>query len=213
MATGASNADLAIVLVDARKGFARRRGHHTIDRVGPRRSATSYYTINKIDLVEFDQALFRDIVIAYRKFAEPLGFRSLLAIPISARFGDNISSVSLKTPWVLGGHLLQRLRKHTEVEEEPTKRPISPAGAMDQPSASRFPRLRRTMQAARAARGEPIVIAGIGEAIEGEVPSSSLTRRRTCRSGRRGDADAGRRGRCRLRRRACAPGEPRAGGR
>ena len=58
--------------------------------------------VNKIDLVDFDERVFRDIVSDYRKFAEPLGFRSLFAIPISARFGDNVSLGQPKTPWYQG---------------------------------------------------------------------------------------------------------------
>ena len=141
MATGASNADLAIVLVDARKGLLTQTHRHSIivSLLGVRHVVLA---VNKIDLVDYDERIFRDIVIAYRKFAEPLGFRSLFAIPISARFGDNISSVSPRTPWYQGGHLLQRLET-IEVEEDRRSAPISPAGAMDQPPASRFPRLRR----------------------------------------------------------------------
>ena len=141
MATGASNADLAIVLVDARKGLLTQTHRHSIivSLLGVRHVVLA---VNKIDLVDYDERIFRDIVIAYRKFAEPLGFRSLFAIPISARFGDNVSSVSPKTPWYQGGHLLAAARNHRG-RGGPPKRPISPAGAMDQPSASRFPRLRR----------------------------------------------------------------------
>ena len=92
MATGASNADLAIVLVDARKGLLTQTRRHSIivSLLGIRHVVLA---VNKIDLVDYDERVFRDIVAAYRKFAEPLGFRSLVAVPISARFGDNVSSV------------------------------------------------------------------------------------------------------------------------
>src|SRR5271167_3903123 len=98
MATGASNADLAIVLVDARKGLLTQTHRHSIiaSLLGVRRIVLA---VNKIDLVGYDEKTFRDIVIAYRKFAEPLGFRSLFAIPLSARYGDNVSSLSARTPW------------------------------------------------------------------------------------------------------------------
>ena len=80
MATGASNADLAIVLVDARKGLLTQTHRHSIiaSLLGIRHIVLA---VNKIDLVGYDEKTFRDIVIAYRKFAEPLGFRSLFADP------------------------------------------------------------------------------------------------------------------------------------
>src|SRR3974390_405931 len=98
MATGASNADFAIVLVDARKGLLAQTHRHSIivSLLGVRHVALA---VNKIDLVGYDERIFRDIVIAYRKFAEPLGFKTLFAVPISARFGDNVSSKSARMPW------------------------------------------------------------------------------------------------------------------
>ena len=73
--------------------------------------------VNKIDLVGYDEKIFRDIVIDYRKFAEPLGFRSLFAIPISARYGDNVIAPSPRTPWFEGAHLLDYLER-IEVEDD-----------------------------------------------------------------------------------------------
>src|SRR5208283_3566566 len=82
MATGASNADLAVVLVDARKGLLPQTHRHSIivSLLGVRHVVLA---VNKIDLVGFDERTFRDIAIEYRKFAEQLGFHSLFAIPIS----------------------------------------------------------------------------------------------------------------------------------
>ena len=150
MATGASNADVAIVLVDARKGLLTQTHRHSIivSLLGVRHVVLA---VNKIDLVDYDERVFRDIVIAYRKFAEPLGFRSLFTVPISARFGDNVSSVSPKTPWYQGGHLLQQLETHRG-RGGPPQRAVPFAGAMDQPAASRLPRLRRNDSRAAAWR-------------------------------------------------------------
>ena len=110
MATGASNADLAIVLVDARKGLLTQTHRHSIivSLLGVRHVVLA---VNKIDLVGYDERIFRDIVIDYRKFAGSLGFRSLHAIPISARFGDNVSSRSPLTPWYQGSHLVEHLER------------------------------------------------------------------------------------------------------
>ena len=176
MATGASNADLAIVLVDARKGLLTQTHRHSIivSLLGVRHVVLA---VNKIDLVDYDERVFRDIVIAYRKFAEPLGFRSLFAVPISARFGDNVSSVSPKTPWYQGGASPAETRNHRS-RRGPSQRALPFAGAMDQPAASRLPRLRRNDSerprgARRAGRRRRI-----GRSRRPSSLSSSPTRRR-----------------------------------
>src|SRR3974390_2287942 len=116
MATGASNADIEVVLVEGRKGCLTQTHRHSIivSLMGVRHVVLA---VNKIDLVGYDEKVFRDIVIAYRKFAESLGFRSLFAIPISARFGDNVSSKSARMPWYQGGHLLDHLER-IEIDED-----------------------------------------------------------------------------------------------
>ena len=116
MATGASNADLAVILVDARKGLLTQTFRHSyiVSLLGIRHVVLA---INKIDLVDFDEKTFRAIVENFLEFARPLGFRSIEPIPISARFGDNVSSRSQRTPWFDGPHLLQHL-EHIEVDED-----------------------------------------------------------------------------------------------
>jgi bifunctional enzyme CysN/CysC len=116
MATGASNADLAVILVDARKGLLTQTFRHSyiVSLLGIRHVVLA---INKIDLVDFDEKTFRAIVANFLEFARPLGFRSIEPIPISARFGDNVSSRSQRTPWFDGPHLLQHL-EHIEVDED-----------------------------------------------------------------------------------------------
>jgi len=115
MATGASNADLAIILVDARKGLLTQTFRHSIiaSLLGIRHVVLA---VNKIDLVGHDEAAFRAIVQAFEHFAVSLDFRSFAAIPISARFGDNISSLSPRTPWHKGPFLLDYLER-IEVED------------------------------------------------------------------------------------------------
>jgi bifunctional enzyme CysN/CysC len=161
MATGASNSDLAIVLVDARKGLLTQTHRHSIivSLLGVRHVVLA---VNKIDLIGYDERTFRDIVIAYRKFAEPLGFRSLFAVPISARFGDNVSSASVKTPWYQGGPLLQKLES-IEVEED--RRGASfrlPVQWINRPHLD-FRGFAGTIPSGRVRRGEPIVVAGSGK--------------------------------------------------
>src|SRR5271165_402906 len=89
MATGASNSDLAIILIDARKGVLTqtRRHAYIASLLGIRHVVLA---INKIDLVEHSQAVFDDIAADFSSFAQKLNFLSLVPIPISARFGDNV---------------------------------------------------------------------------------------------------------------------------
>src|SRR5579871_4521348 len=93
MATGASNSDAAVILVDARKGVLTqtRRHSYICSLLGIRHVALA---VNKIDLVDYDQARFEAIVAEYSAFAASLGFASITPIPISARFGDNVTAVS-----------------------------------------------------------------------------------------------------------------------
>jgi bifunctional enzyme CysN/CysC len=122
MATGASNAELAVILVDARKGLLTQTFRHSyiVSLLGIRHVVLA---INKIDLVDFDEKTFRTIVANFLEFAKPLGFRSIEPIPISARFGDNVSSRSVRTPWFDGPHLLQHL-EHVEVDEDRRSAPF-----------------------------------------------------------------------------------------
>src|SRR5471032_2653583 len=90
MATGASNCDLAILLVDARKGLLTQTRRHAIiaSLLGIRYAVLA---VNKIDLVGFDPAVFEQISSGFGDFAAELGFKHIQAIPISARYGDNVS--------------------------------------------------------------------------------------------------------------------------
>jgi len=108
MATGASTAELAVVLVDARKGVLEqtRRHSHIVSLLGIRHIVLA---VNKIDLMDHDQAVFDAIVEEYRAFAKPLGFDDIHAIPISARFGDNVSIPSTAMPWYDGPTLIEHL--------------------------------------------------------------------------------------------------------
>src|SRR5882724_5721294 len=106
MATGASNAQLAVILVDARKGLLAQTFRHSyiVSLLGIRHVVLA---VNKLDLVGFDQAVFDAIASDFRKFTERLTIESLQAIPISARHGDNVSSRSARTPWYQGPHLFE----------------------------------------------------------------------------------------------------------
>src|SRR5262249_6636051 len=108
MATGASNSELAVILVDARKGVLvqTRRHAYIASLLGIRHVVLA---VNKIDLVGFSQPTFDAIVREFSAFAERLGFQSVVPVPISARFGDNVIAKSANTPWYAGAPLLTHL--------------------------------------------------------------------------------------------------------
>ena len=90
MATGASNSDAAVILIDARKGVLTqtRRHSYICSLLGIRHVIVA---VNKIDLVDFSGERFHHIVGDYLGFAQALGFASITTIPVSARFGDNVT--------------------------------------------------------------------------------------------------------------------------
>jgi len=110
MATGASTADLAVILVDARQGVVTQTKRHTyIAHLLGIKSIT--LAINKMDLVNYDQNIFDQIVSAYQAFADQLGIANFDAIPISALHGENIPSIGEKTPWYNGPCMLEHLER------------------------------------------------------------------------------------------------------
>src|SRR5690606_3149170 len=122
MATGASNADLALLLVDARKGLLTQTRRHSfiLSLIGVKHVVL---VVNKIDLVEYSRDVFERIEAEYRDFAKELGFASLAAIPISALRGDNIVTNSERTPWYAGEPLLPYL-EGIAVDEDRTQTPF-----------------------------------------------------------------------------------------
>lgn len=110
MATGASGADLAIILIDARKGVLPQTRRHSliVSLVGVRHVVVA---INKIDLVGCDEAVVRAIEVDYRAAVAGLGFESITVMPVSARNGDNIARHSELTPWYDGPTLLGWLER------------------------------------------------------------------------------------------------------
>jgi bifunctional enzyme CysN/CysC len=108
MATGASTSDLAVLLVDARKGVSSqtRRHAYIVSLLGIRHVVLA---VNKIDLVGYSRDVFGNIVDDFRSFARPLQFLEIVPVPVSARFGDNVISGSANTPWYTGPSLLGHL--------------------------------------------------------------------------------------------------------
>ncbi|MGF1545294.1 MAG: sulfate adenylyltransferase subunit CysN [Parvularculaceae bacterium] len=108
MATGASTADLAIILIDARQGVLTQTRRHSFicSTLGIKNIVLA---VNKMDLVDYDEAVFRRIEGEYRAFADQLDFDSIVCIPISALDGANITEKSPKTGWHKGPALLPYL--------------------------------------------------------------------------------------------------------
>ncbi len=121
-ASGASNADLAIILVDARRGLLPQTRRHAMiaHMVGVRHFVLA---VNKLDLVNWDRAVYDRIVGGFRDFAKPLSLASLVPIPLSALNGDNISSASPHTPWHDGPSLLGHLET-VDVEADKSRTPL-----------------------------------------------------------------------------------------
>ncbi|MBB5371904.1 sulfate adenylyltransferase subunit CysN [Acidocella aromatica] len=108
MITGASTADLAVILIDARKGVLTqtRRHSYLAHLIGIRNIVLA---VNKMDLIGYDQAKYEAIVEEYRKFADSIGIKSFVPMPISGFMGDNITTKSANTPWYHGVPLIEHL--------------------------------------------------------------------------------------------------------
>ncbi len=123
MVTGASTADLAVILIDARKGVLEqtRRHSYLAKLLGIRHIVLA---VNKMDLVDYDKAVFDRIRLAYRAFASEIGITDFLAIPISGFKGDNITAASENTPWYHGPSLIAHLESVSVDNEADQKRPF-----------------------------------------------------------------------------------------
>ncbi|WP_117190680.1 sulfate adenylyltransferase subunit CysN [Rhizobium terrae] len=108
MATGASTADLAVVLIDARKGVLQqsRRHSYIASLLGIKHIVLA---VNKIDLIGYEKVVFSQITDDYLRFAADLDFATIQPIPLSARYGDNVIARSANTPWYDGPSLLDHL--------------------------------------------------------------------------------------------------------
>ncbi|MDB5528476.1 MAG: adenylyl-sulfate kinase [Devosia sp.] len=157
MATGASNAELALVLIDARKGVLTQTRRHSfiLSLIGVKHVVL---VINKIDLVDYDQAVFDRIEAEYRAFAAPLGFKTLAAIPVSALRGDNMLAQSKHTPWYNGPSLVPYLET-IDVSEDLSAQPMRfPVQWVNRPNLD-FRGFSGTVASGRVAVGEELLIA------------------------------------------------------
>jgi bifunctional enzyme CysN/CysC len=160
MATGASNADLAVILIDARKGvLTQTRRHSYICSLLRVRHVV--LAVNKIDLVDFDQQVFDRIVAEYRDFAKALDFASITPIPMSARYGDNVYTRSAKTPWHKGPTLIEHLEQ-VDVEQAQEALPFRfPVQWVNRPNLD-FRGFSGTVASGVVRPGDKVVVAASG---------------------------------------------------
>jgi sulfate adenylyltransferase large subunit len=127
MVTGASTADLALVLVDARKGVVEQTRRHAA-LSGLLRVPHAVLAVNKMDLVDFDEAVFDGVVKAFADVAGEVGLTEVTAIPIAALQGDNVVHRSDRMPWYDGPALLEHLEQvgveRDHAETRPARFPV-----------------------------------------------------------------------------------------
>ena len=160
MATGASNSELAVILIDARKGVLTqtRRHAYIASLLGIRHIVLA---VNKIDLVDYSQSVFDGIVADFSTFAEKLGFASQVAIPLSARYGINVMAKSPETPWYQGPALLTHL-ENVDVDAALEKAPFRfPVQWVNRPNLD-FRGFSGTIASGHIKPGDPVAVAKSG---------------------------------------------------
>jgi bifunctional enzyme CysN/CysC len=160
MATGASTSDLAVILIDARKGVLTqtRRHAYIASLLGIRHIVVA---VNKIDLVDFSEDVFTSIAAEFRDFADRLGFEDIFAIPLSARHGDNVTISSARTPWYRGPSLLDHLET-VDVDADLAAKPFRmPVQWVNRPNLD-FRGFSGTIVSGRIGQGGEVVVARSG---------------------------------------------------
>tara|TARA_R110002096_G_scaffold3981_2_gene19080 strand:- start:29304 stop:31199 length:1896 start_codon:yes stop_codon:yes gene_type:complete len=161
MATGASTADVAVVLVDARKGILTQTRRHTFiaSLLGIRHVIVA---VNKIDLVNYDRAVFDKVDADFRAMSADMGFASITPIPLSARYGDNVTAPSPNMDWYNGPTLLGHLET-VEFEAERIQGPFRfPVQYVVRPDLN-FRGFAGTIAAGRVKPGDTVVVAKSGK--------------------------------------------------
>ena len=160
MATGASTCELAVILVDARKGVLPQTKRHAFitTLLGIRHLVLA---VNKMDLVGFDERCFEEIATLFSAFAACLGNPSIRVIPIAARSGDNVTKRSSRMPWYHGPTLLDYLHS-VEVTGADSERPFRfPVQWVNRPNGE-FRGFSGTVVSGSIAPGDAVLVAGSG---------------------------------------------------
>jgi bifunctional enzyme CysN/CysC len=156
MATGASHAELAVVLIDARKGVITqtRRHSHILGLFGVRHVVLA---VNKMDLVGFDEDRFTEIAVEYRLLAAKLGIANVQCIPVAARDGDNIFTPSARMPWYTGPTIMEHLET-VDVSGDVASRPLRfPVQWVNRPNAE-FRGFCGRVASGTVRRGDPVTV-------------------------------------------------------
>ncbi len=164
MATGASGCDLAVILVDARKGILTQTRRHTfiVHLLGIRHIVLA---VNKMDLVDYAEARFDEIAAEYSSFARSLHIRHVTCIPVSARDGDNVFTESAAMPWYRGPTLMAHLET-IEVGEDAAARPLRmPVQWVNRPNAE-FRGLAGTLVSGSVRPGDRVAVLPSGRTTE-----------------------------------------------
>ncbi|WP_417837337.1 sulfate adenylyltransferase subunit CysN [Thalassospira tepidiphila] len=161
MATGASTADVAVILIDARKGILTQTRRHSFitSLLGIKHVVLA---VNKMDLIDYDKSKFDQIVAEYLKFAEQLNYSSITAIPLSALRGDNMIEPSANTPWYSGPTLLAHL-EDVQVEQDAIEKPFRlPVQWVNRPNLD-FRGFSGTISSGRVKPGDEVVVTASGQ--------------------------------------------------
>ncbi|WP_430475944.1 sulfate adenylyltransferase subunit CysN [Thalassospira lucentensis] len=161
MATGASTADVAVILIDARKGILTQTRRHSFitSLLGIKHVVLA---VNKMDLIDYDQTKFDAIVADYHTFAKDLGYRSIAAIPLSALRGDNMIEASANTPWYDGPTLLSHLET-VQVEQDAIEKPFRlPVQWVNRPNLD-FRGFSGTISSGTIKPGDEIIVTASGQ--------------------------------------------------
>jgi bifunctional enzyme CysN/CysC len=164
MVTGASTADLAVILIDATKGVITqtRRHSYLVNLLGIPRVVLA---VNKMDLVGYDQKTFEEIEANYRAFAQQIGITEVTAIPLSALAGDNVTSRSEALAWYGGPSLLEHLETVPVREQAAQESFAFPVQWVNRPNRD-FRGYTGTIAAGRIAEGDPVVVLPSGRRTE-----------------------------------------------
>ena len=178
MATGASTAELAVILVDARKGIVTQTKRHSyiVSLLGIKRVVLA---VNKMDLVGYSQDSFETIRETYAAFAAQLRFKEIIYLPVSALNGDNVIEASPHMPWYDGPALLTHLENvdvGSEIDEQPFRLPVQ---LVSRPNAD-FRGFSGSIASGSVACGDEIVVSGSGQTarvqrivtLDGDLPSA-----------------------------------------
>ncbi|MEZ4600673.1 MAG: sulfate adenylyltransferase subunit CysN [Syntrophotaleaceae bacterium] len=178
MVTGASTAQVAVILIDARKGVLTqtRRHSYLVSLVGIRHVVLA---VNKMDLVDYSAERFEAILREYRIFASGLGFEEIAAIPISALEGDNVLQASPRTPWYQGPLLMEFLER-VRIEDAAASRPFRlPVQWVNRPNAD-FRGFSGTIASGTVHPGDAVVVSSSGKSsrvarivtFDGDLPEA-----------------------------------------